>query len=175
MPHCPDCGVEIDGGVASCRSCGDALDEPSTDDATVEAAASLASQTAVLSSGGPAATNGSDPPLAPTETATSGESSQRTATIKTDVEPDTDPSDVGKWHWVATGVGVVTLLGGVGAIGEVLVVGLILTGAALYLDIRRIRRSSEWDPTAWVYLGGLILLLVTLPVYLIKRARYVGL
>ena len=175
MPHCPECGVEIGGRVAFCRSCGGELDEPPTDDATVEAVASLASQTAVLSSGGPGATNGSDPPLAPTETATSGGSLQGTATIKTDVELETDPSGVGKWHWVAAGAGVVTFLAGVGAIEEVLVVGLLLTGAALYLDIRRIRRSSDWDPTAWVYLGGLILLLITLPVYLINRARYVGL
>jgi len=85
-----------------------------------------------------------------------------------------------RWHWIATVFGLLTfvVVGGdaFGPAGDVfLIPGLVLTGIALYIDIERVREISEWDPSAWLYLGGLMIVFLTIPWYLFNRARYVGL
>jgi len=120
-----------------------------------------------------------------------------TGAAEVDVEAATDeaPSEIGKpdgsvdlaplthwnrWHWVATVFGVVTFVtvGGdaFGPAGDVfLIPGLVLTGVSMYIDIERVREISEWDPSAWLYLGGLMIIFITIPWYLFNRARHVGL
>jgi len=78
-----------------------------------------------------------------------------------------------RWHWVAAGCGVLTY-GAVDAPSSVGGLLLLLTGLTLYLDIRHIRRVSDWSPRAWLYLSGLIVALLSLPVYLINRYRFVS-
>lgn len=86
---------------------------------------------------------------------------------------ETSLTDWERWHWVAAGAGVLTYLtvgnGASGAFGVL----LLLTGVTLYLDIRRVRRISDWSPRAHLYLPGLVIGLLSLPVYLVNRFRFV--
>ncbi|WP_254523969.1 restriction endonuclease [Natrinema caseinilyticum] len=53
---------------------------------------------------------------------------------------------------------------------------LVSVPIAWYLDMRRVRSQSEWEPTAWLYLlGGVILPFIAFPLYYYRRWKRVGL
>lgn len=68
-----------------------------------------------------------------------------------------------------SGIGVLEALGGV--LSLVWAVALVVVGVSLYFDIRHVRRHSSWNPTAWMYLLGLFVFYITLPVYFYRRRR----
>lgn len=93
-----------------------------------------------------------------------------------DVEATSDGmaiTDWNRWHWVAAAGGILAYasVGGnsPGAFGVL----LLLTGLTMYLDIRHVRKVSDWSPRAYLYLGGLIFGLLSLPVYLVNRMRLI--
>lgn len=51
---------------------------------------------------------------------------------------------------------------------------LISIPIAWYLDMRRVRSRSEWEPTAWLYLlGGVLLPFIAFPLYYYRRWKQV--
>ncbi|SIS21910.1 restriction endonuclease [Natronorubrum thiooxidans] len=53
---------------------------------------------------------------------------------------------------------------------------LVSIPIAWYLDMRRVQSQSEWEPTAWLYLlGGIILPFIAFPLYYYRRWKRVGL
>lgn len=82
-------------------------------------------------------------------------------------------TDWNRWHWVAAGSGLFSYAAvGSNASGAFGIL-LLLTGLTLYLDIRHVRRVSDWSPRAHLYLFGLLFALLSLPVYLVNRFRFV--
>jgi hypothetical protein len=95
------------------------------------------------------------------------------ADVGTPLDNSISLCDWDRWHWVAAGSGVLALSAmsvSPGAFGVL----LLLTGVALYIDALHIRRVSAWSPRVWLYLLGLLAVLLSLPIYLINRYRYVS-
>ncbi|WP_323190445.1 restriction endonuclease [Halostella sp. PRR32] len=81
-------------------------------------------------------------------------------------------SEFDRWHWVATGTGLLTFV--TVQVSDALFGAFLLgTVAAVYLDMHHIRDRTDWKPRKWLYLGGLLVGLLTLPVYLVNRYRFV--
>jgi restriction system protein len=75
----------------------------------------------------------------------------------------------GSWL-VGTGTG---FLEAVGSVVELAFAASIVTVAvSLYLDIRYIRRHSAWNPTAWMYLFGILVFYLTIPLYFYRRRKF---
>lgn len=53
--------------------------------------------------------------------------------------------------------------------------GSLVVPLSLYMDIRNVRKTSDWRPRYWWYFGGLIFYGISIPVYLYRRWKVVGL
>ncbi|QKY20741.1 restriction endonuclease [Halolamina sp. CBA1230] len=75
------------------------------------------------------------------------------------------------WNWVAAVSGVLTFV--VVPVSDVLFFTLLLaTALAMVFDMRYVAPQTTWDPSMLLYVGGLLVVLAPLPVYLINRYRY---
>lgn len=70
-----------------------------------------------------------------------------------------------------TSIGFLRAVGGAAEVA--LGISIIAVAVALYLDIRDVRRHSLWDPTVWMYLVGLLVFYITIPVYLYRRRKMI--
>lgn len=82
-------------------------------------------------------------------------------------------SEFDRWHWVSAGAGLLAYatVGISDALLGILLLGTITT---MYLDMRHIRDKGNWKPRKWLYLGGLLIGFLTLPVYLVNRYRFIS-
>jgi len=75
------------------------------------------------------------------------------------------------WNWVAGVSGLLAFF--TGPVTESLfLIGLLITALAMVFDMRYVVPQTTWQPSMLLYLGGLVIMFATLPIYLINRYRY---
>lgn len=80
------------------------------------------------------------------------------------------------FHYGAAAALGLTIIGGAVGVSQLLTLGLLAVPVFLFLDIRYIRLVSLWKPNTILYvLGGLFLAIVTVPLYLYRRNKTIGL
>ena len=70
-------------------------------------------------------------------------------------------------------IAVLSMIGSIFSI--IWAVSIVAIVISLYLDIRYVRSHSSWNPTTWQYLVGLLVFYITIPVYLYRRRKMMGL
>lgn len=101
----------------------------------------------------------------------------------TETEPELlDPEEAKEEAWrddfhygAAAALGL-TIIGGAVGVSQLLTLGLLAVPVFLFLDIRYVRLVSLWKPNTILYvLGGFLLAIVTVPLYLYRRSKTIGL
>ncbi|RLM47530.1 hypothetical protein DVK00_03205 [Haloarcula sp. Atlit-47R] len=97
---------------------------------------------------------------------------------ETSTKPKTEPLVTGfagfnKWHYVAA-VAVLLTYAMADVSDGALLIFYFLGIITLYLDIRYVRKATDYSPRAWPYLLGMVfaLAIIVVPAYLINRFRY---
>ena len=81
---------------------------------------------------------------------------------------ETNPS----WGYTAMYVSFIIVF--IGAIADplLLILGYIATGVSIYADVNYVSQRSDWEPSAFKYIAGIILLfIVFFPLYFMRRRR----
>lgn len=101
----------------------------------------------------------------------------------TEIEPELlDPEEAKEEAWrddfhygAAAALGLF-LIGVAVGVSALVTLGLLATPVFLFLDIRYVRLVSPWKPNTILYvLGGFFLAIVTVPLYLYRRNKTIGL
>lgn len=85
------------------------------------------------------------------------------------INPDAEVYGYNNWHYGAIATAAVGMLGYATNISGLLGIGLLATASLLYLDTQYIQKASTWEPRTWIYLAGLLVVFLSLPVYLYHR------
>lgn len=87
-----------------------------------------------------------------------------------------DAEEAGNWHYGIIGISLILIgavAGNASALSGFL---LLLLPIVMYVDIRKVRNVSNWEPRAWLYVvSGFVLFFISVPVYLYFRNKSVGL
>lgn len=80
------------------------------------------------------------------------------------------------FHYGAAAALGLAIIGTAIDVSQLLTLGLLAVPLFLFLDIRYVRLVSSWKPNTILYvLGGLFLAIVTVPLYLYRRNKTIGL
>ncbi|WP_158093588.1 restriction endonuclease [Halorubrum sp. SD683] len=75
------------------------------------------------------------------------------------------------WNWVAAATGALAFVV-LSVSAELFLALLLATALAMIFDMRYVVPQTRWQPSMLLYLGGLLIVFATLPVYLVNRYRY---
>ncbi|GAA0258949.1 DNA polymerase domain-containing protein [Haladaptatus pallidirubidus] len=89
---------------------------------------------------------------------------------------ENNSKEAGNWHYGIIGIPLI-LVGAVAGNASALTGLLILLlPIVMYVDIRKVRNVSNWEPRAWLYvISAFLLFFISVPVYLYYRNKTVGL
>ncbi|MFB9809509.1 restriction endonuclease [Haladaptatus pallidirubidus] len=87
-----------------------------------------------------------------------------------------DAEEAGNWHYGIIGISLIligAIAGNASALSGFL---LLLLPIVMYVDIRKVRNVSGWEPRAWLYVVfAFFLFFISVPVYIYFRNKSVGL